>query len=505
LEVNFLSATEKAYRELEDVLGADYVSNQDFVRQAYSRNVDPALPDRWPDIVVRPGTTEEVSHIVRVANKYKIPMVPRGGGADLVGGSKPIVEGGIVIDLTRMNRVVEINEDVGNVVVECGITWGELIEFLHKRGYTTGVEGPGSGMSATIGGGLSNNTIGFGSTKYGPVSENCIGVEVVLPNPDGDVIVTGSGSSRYVKKPFTRWGMGPDFTGLFMGDVGTMGIKTKAVMKIYPLPEYREGFTFTVPEDYEFVVKVTHSLQCKCSWGISDITLTPSAVVMLYSLTDVIKPWKDMLLMKPVMLVGIEADDERMFELASDIVHEEFAKPGVTELGPTIREGNIAEWVGKKQGHWQYFHGVFGVLPGHFSCTTCHKVPLDQMPEVFRTSDEHTLQKLGEYSSATVASVTAAVVYMMPRGECVIVGGMSGWNKPEMRETNLKLWKERLRFQVKYGGVHYWLGEVISQAIMEANAFPPKFTKFFKDVKRTLDPNFLLSPGKFHFYSAEEE
>lgn len=145
--------TEKVYKEIEDALGADYISDKDFVRQAYSRNVDPALPDRWPDIVVRPGTAEEVSHIVRVANKYKISMVPRGGGADLVGGSKPIVEGGIVIDLTRMNRVVELNEDVGNVVVECGITWGELIEFLHKKGYTTGVEGPGSGMSATIGGG----------------------------------------------------------------------------------------------------------------------------------------------------------------------------------------------------------------------------------------------------------------------------------------------------------------------------------------------------------------
>lgn len=496
---------EKAYRELEDVLGADYVSDQDFVRQAYSRNVDPALPDRWPDIVVRPGTTEEVSHIVRVANKYKIPMIPRGGGADLVGGSKPIVEGGIVLDLTRMNRVIELNEDVGNVVVECGITWGELIEFLHKRGYTTGIEGPGSGMSATICGGLSNNTIGFGSTKYGPVSENCIGVEVVLPNPEGDIITTGSGASKYVKKPFSRWGMGPDFTGLFLGDVGTMGIKTKAVMKIYPLPEYREGYTFTVPDDYELLVEVIHKLQRRCSWGISDITLTPSTVVMVYSLTEVIKPWRDMMLTKPVFLVGIEADSERIFEIAREIVHEELAKPGVTELGPTLREGNIAEWVGKKQGQWQYFHGIFGVVPGHFSCTTCHKVPLDQMPEVFKKSDEHTLQKQAEYSNATVASVTAAIVYIMPRGECVIVGGMSGWNKPEMRETNLKFWKERLHFQVEYGGVHYWLGEVISQAIMEANAFTPQFTKFFRDMKRTVDPSYLLSPGKFHFYSSEEE
>jgi FAD/FMN-containing dehydrogenase len=296
-----------------------------------------------------------------------------------------------------------------------------LIEFLHKRGYTTGVEGPGSGMSATICGGLSNNTIGFGSTKYGPVSDNCIGVEVVLPNPEGDIITTGSGASRYVKKPFSRWGMCPDFTGLFMGDVGTMGIKTKAVMKIYSLPEYREGYTFVVPEDYEFVVKVTHALQRRCSWGISDITLVPSTIVMIYSLTEVIKPWRDMMLTKPVMMVGIDADNEKMFEIASDIVHEELAKPGVVELGPSLKEGNIAEWVGKKQGQWQYFHGVFGVVPGHFSCTTCHKVPLDQMPEVFRVSDEHTLQKQAEYSNAMVAATTAAVIYMMPRGECVIV------------------------------------------------------------------------------------
>ena len=82
-----ISKVKNAYKEIEDILGSDFVSDRDFMKAAYSRNVDPAFPDRWADIIVKPETTEEVSDIVKIANKYKIHMVPRGGGADLVGGS----------------------------------------------------------------------------------------------------------------------------------------------------------------------------------------------------------------------------------------------------------------------------------------------------------------------------------------------------------------------------------------------------------------------------------
>ena len=148
-----MSKVMDAYKELEGIIGSDYISDKDFMKAAYSRNVDPAFPDRWADIIVRPESTEEVSEIVKIANKYKIPMVPRGGGADLVGGS--VSEGGILIDLTRMNRIIEINEKDYYCEVECGITWGALLSELQKQGLTTGVLGPGSGYSATIGGGLS--------------------------------------------------------------------------------------------------------------------------------------------------------------------------------------------------------------------------------------------------------------------------------------------------------------------------------------------------------------
>ena len=117
-----ISKVKNAYKEIEHVIGDDFITDKDFMKATYSRNVDPAFPDRWADMIVRPETAEEVSEIVKIANKYKIHMVPRGGGADLVGGST--TQGGILLDLTRMNKIIEINEDDYYYVVECGVTWG---------------------------------------------------------------------------------------------------------------------------------------------------------------------------------------------------------------------------------------------------------------------------------------------------------------------------------------------------------------------------------------------
>nr|MDO8134733.1 FAD-binding oxidoreductase [Candidatus Njordarchaeum guaymaensis] len=96
----------RIYKAIEDAVGSKYVSEEDFVRQAYGRSNDGALPERWPDVVVRPRSADEVSQILRIANRNKTPVVPRGGGCDISGGSKPIEGGGIVIDLTRMNKII---------------------------------------------------------------------------------------------------------------------------------------------------------------------------------------------------------------------------------------------------------------------------------------------------------------------------------------------------------------------------------------------------------------
>jgi len=272
-----MSKVGEAYKEIENILGSEYITDKDFMKAAYSRNVDPAFPDRWADIIVRPETTEEVSEIVKVANKYKIHMVPRGGGADLVGGSA--TQGGILLDLTRMNKIIEVNKDDYYIIVECGITWGDLLSQLHPTGYTTGIIGPGSGFSATIGGGLSNATVGFGSTKYGVVPDICLGVEVVLPNPQGTIIRTGAAANKYAR-PFCRYGVAPDFTGLFMGDVGTMGIKTKAFLRLHPDSPLKIMRHYILNKnDYNKVFELAHRLRNEVGSGLRDLIVVPTIIV----------------------------------------------------------------------------------------------------------------------------------------------------------------------------------------------------------------------------------
>jgi glycolate oxidase len=299
-----ISKVKNAYKEIEDILGSDFVSDKDFMKAAYSRNVDPAFPDRWADIIVKPETTEEVSDIVKIANKYKIHMVPRGGGADLVGGS--VSEGGILLDLTRMNQIHEINVDDYYCIVGCGITWGSMLSELQKKGMTTGILGPGSGYSATIGGGLSNATVGFSSTKYGVVPDICLGVEAVLPNPEGTIVRTGAASNQYAT-PFCRYGVSPDFTGLFMGDVGTMGIKCKAFLRLFPDPPFKiRRYYMLSKDDYNTVFKLGHKMRKEVGDGLNDLMVTPLVLPTLISAQAINKPSKRTKITGPIFSVTLE-------------------------------------------------------------------------------------------------------------------------------------------------------------------------------------------------------
>ena len=308
-----MSKVKNAYKEIEDAIGQDYITEKDFMKAAYSRNVDPAFPDRWADMIVRPETPQEVSDIVKIANKYKIHMVPRGGGADLVGGS--VTQGGILIDLTRMNNIIEINEDDYYCVVESGVTWGALLSEIFPRGLTTGVTGPGSGFSATIGGGLSNSTAGGGSTKYGVVPDICLGVEVVLPNPQGTIIRTGAAASKYAK-PFCRYGVAPDFTGLFMGDVGTMGIKTKAFLRLFPDPPFKASRLYLFNKnDYTNVFKVAHRMRKEINDGLHGFAVVPLFLLQMMAAQVKEKPDKRPRLRGPLCSVSLEATDKRILDV----------------------------------------------------------------------------------------------------------------------------------------------------------------------------------------------
>ncbi len=501
-----MSKIDRVFKEIEIAVGTEYITDKDFMKAAYSRNVDPAFPDRWPDIIVRPETTEEVSDIVKIANKYKIPIVPRGGGADLVGGAT--IEGGILIDLTRMNKIIEINEKDFYCEVECGVTWGALLSELYKIGLTTGVLGPGSGFSATIGGGLSNSTAGFGSTKYGLVPNICLGVEVVLPNPQGTIIWTGAASNRYAK-PFCRYGVAPDFTGLFMGDAGTMGIKTKCSLRLFPNSPYKiqKNYIFK-KDDYNKVFELMYKLQKEVKDGIHDLYINPRVVVQLLASQAKIKPPKRARLTGPVFMFILEAFDERILEVYIEQVNRIMTKDNVarpfewTEIDLDLKLAK--DWKFDFKFPYSYFNKFISLAPPKISCTTCHKIPISSIADKKELNELFDNENRGNFPAQSF-SLFARSIHLLPNGHCIFAGGFNAENVDDQRQVAMDIWHKKVMYQVQYGGVHYWLGESISQSIVEANAYTPEFIQFFKDIKRVIDPDFLLSPNKFHMYSYDND
>jgi len=501
-----MSKIDNVYKEIEIAVGTDYITGKDFMKAAYSRNVDPAFPDRWADIIVRPETTEEVSEIVKIANKYKIPIVPRGGGADLVGGS--VSEGGILIDLTRMNKIIEINEKDFYCEVECGVTWGALLSELYKKDLTTGVLGPGSGFSATIGGGLSNSTAGFGSSKYGLVPDICLGVEVVLPNSQGTIIWTGAAANKYAK-PFCRYGVAPDFTGLFMGDAGTMGIKTKCSLRLFPNSPYKIQKNYILKKnDYNKVFELMYKLQKEVKDGIHDLYINPRVVVQLLASLAKIRPPKRAKLSGPVFMFILEAFDERVLEVYIEQVNKIMTNDNIARPFEwqeiDLEEPLSKDWKFDFKFPYSYFNKFIALAPPKISCTTCNKVPISSIEDKKKANELFDNENKGNFPTQSF-SLFARSIHLLPNGHCVFAGGFNAENSDAQRELVMDVWHKKVRSQVRYGGIHYWLGESISQSIVEADAYTPEFLQFFKDIKRVVDPNYLLSPKKFHMYSYDND
>ena len=185
-----------------------------------------------PLAVVQPGTVEELQQVVRLATSNGVAVVPRGGGASYTDGYLPAVANSILIDTSRLNRIVELNEVDMYVTVEPGITWNELWQALKAKGLRTTFWGPFSGLKATVGGSMSQNSASLGSGNYGVSADAVLAFEIVIAS--GEILKTGSRAAAN-GHPHFRW-YGPDLTGLFTGDAGALGVKARITLKLIKAP-----------------------------------------------------------------------------------------------------------------------------------------------------------------------------------------------------------------------------------------------------------------------------
>jgi glycolate oxidase len=230
--------------ELRAICGHDYVFTGKSARYNRARVPAPFPLHRWedhvPDAVVLPQRADQVSEVVKLANRRRIPVVPRAGGTGLTDGAVPLRHG-ILVDVKLMNKILELDLDDRTVTVQPGINMLKLNEELKKHGVIY-PDNPASYPCSLVGGRIGTSGWSLIGARYGHTRDLVISFQIVLPT--GELIEVGDGGGRKVRKSST----GYQLKHLFMGHQGTLGIVTEATLELVPRPEAEFSAFFTYPD-----------------------------------------------------------------------------------------------------------------------------------------------------------------------------------------------------------------------------------------------------------------
>ncbi len=218
---------EAVLAELQKIVGKEEVLTTPEGLKAYSYD-GTSMWQHEPEVVVFPTTSEQIAAILKLANQEKIPVTPRGGGTNVSGGSVPVM-GGIVLVTTKMNKIVKIDKENLSATVECGVVLQDLTMQLAKDGLFFPPD-PQSFLGATMGGIIAENAGGPACVKYGVTKQYILGIEAVLPT--GEIVNLGGRTLKNV--------VGYDLLHIFISSEGTLGVITKAELKLRPIPQAKK-------------------------------------------------------------------------------------------------------------------------------------------------------------------------------------------------------------------------------------------------------------------------
>ena len=191
-------------------------------------------------LALRPAGRAGLAEAVAAITAAGIAVIPRGGGMSYTGGYVPVIEPSAIVDLGRLDSIVDVSADDMTITVEAGVTWAQIHAALAGTGLRLPFFGTFSGARATVGGGMSNGALFMGTGRYGTAADIVVGLEVIAA--DGRTIVTGQAGFAN-GRPYYR-NYGPDLTGLFVHDAGALGIKTLVSMKLMPVPAVEASASF---------------------------------------------------------------------------------------------------------------------------------------------------------------------------------------------------------------------------------------------------------------------
>ncbi len=458
--------------ELEDVVGVENVSVAQADRLTYGVDyfwigrmwADRGQTPPMPDWIVRPGCTEEVSKILKIANYYKIPVNIWGGGSGSQGGALPMA-GGIMMDMKRMSRLIAIDETSRTITAEAGMIFQQLEWYANERGYSC-QHIPSCLTCGTLGGALGHRGIGIMSTKYGKIDDQCLSMEVVLPN--GDIINT---------LPVPKHAAGPDLNQIFIGSEGTLGVITQATFKLFEQPESRKFSAYLFPDMHSGLMAGRDIMQ----------KVKPSILRFFdeAETTSIIKKILGFEKKGCFMNLAVEGI-ERVVDIELEVIGDICAKWGGQDLGADYGE----KW---------YENRITFFYPGHIM----------DIPQMFGTMD--TVARFDNIEEIYWA-MKHAIEDNFPGVR--FIAHCSHWyewgtmiydrfimdDPPKDPEEAIRLhnqiWNAGVRAAMEHGGVindHHGIGLKLSRLMKEQ--YGPAM-QVMEGLKKSLDPNGIMNPYK---------
>jgi D-lactate dehydrogenase (cytochrome) len=413
-----------------------------------------------PDVVVFPQSTEEVASVLRYANAERIPVVPFGAGSSLEGHVIPL-HGGISLDLTRMDRVLEVRPEDLLAVAEAGVTRTALNAKTQPHGLFFPVD---PGADATLGGMAATNASGTTSVRYGSTRANVLALEVVLA--DGTVVRTGSRARKT--------SAGYDMTSLFVGSEGTLGVITQVTVRLHGIAELVISARITFP-----------SLEAACRTAVAIVAggLTAARVELLDARTlRAINAYKETSYAEAptlfVELAGAEAavrGDLELVELAAE------GEGALTFESETGTEAQLALWEARH-------HAAFALLaafPDKARRTTDMCVPISELPRAIEHAQALLSEKGLEFSVlAHAGDGNYHVGFVFDEDDAA--------QRAAVQEANDALVEHALSVGGTCSGEHgIGLGKIGYLQREHGDLLP-----LMQGIKRQLDPNGILNPGK---------
>jgi glycolate oxidase len=451
-------------KSLIDIVGERGVSNAPEELWFYSRDPGVLEPHK-PDYVVAPKTTEQVQKIVQLANREKIPVVPMGNGMALTGLVIPL-KGGIVLDMKRMNKILEVNEKARYVVMEGGTSQGVLKAYLEENHPHLRHSIPDAPPTTTIAANVALHGQGRLTNQYGFNSDMVTGMEVVLPT--GEICLIGSpslGPYWFSKGPAL-----PDLSGLFLGWLGATGIITKLGMRLYPNKKIRDVELF-VTDRVELVPEILYKL---------------SHLEMLEDVNVWFQP-------KPLVFAGnfhvtifFTGDTEEEIEFKRKMTWDA-----------------LQEFIDSKDGGFmgvQYMKNTLLEMPGR-GIAAFADVPKGGG---FEYSGPITIiEHYPQYAAKVIELAKkydvlyASAARLIHGGHCMMFSISFAFNRnnPEMMKRVKEALDEAMAFALEMGGVP-WKPNFVEQK-MALEKMDPAARKLLKMIKNNLDPQGIMNPGNW--------